>query len=270
MLIKDAQMLLRSAGYYHDAIDGDYGPKTRKAVEIVGNNRGGWPTEWSEARRIVAAGQAVLNAMGHEAGVVDGLPGHNTSEALVAYYGHDVTQNVVDMGSSTHKSRKSQTSRDLPRETQAELRRFYGPPGGPNCTAGRVKLQYPMVLAWDTDTKINSFACHILVQELMTGVFAQALEQYGTEKFERLGLNIFGGCFNNRNKRLGSTKSTHAWGIAVDLDPLKNRLRWDSSRASFAREEYVPFWRIVEAFGATSLGRAENRDWMHFQFADRN
>ncbi len=58
----------------------------------------------------------------------------------------------------------------------------------------------------------------------------------------------------------------HAWGIAVDLDPERNPLRWGRDRASFAASAYEPFWTIVEAAGAPSLGRACNRDWMHFQF----
>ena len=62
-------------------------------------------------------------------------------------------------------------------------------------------------------------------------------------------------------------QSMHAWGIAVDLDPINNQLRWGKDRASFARPEFEPFWKIVEANGATSLGRAQNRDWMHYQFA---
>jgi hypothetical protein len=67
--------------------------------------------------------------------------------------------------------------------------------------------------------------------------------------------------------RGGTALSMHAWGIAVDLDPINNQLRWGKDRASFARPEYLPFWKIVEAHGATSLGRAKNYDWMHFQFA---
>ena len=69
--------------------------------------------------------------------------------------------------------------------------------------------------------------------------------------------------------RGGSRKSTHAWGIAVDLDPENNRLRWGCDRALFARNEYKAFWEIVEDHGATSLGRSANYDWMHFQFADQ-
>ena len=68
--------------------------------------------------------------------------------------------------------------------------------------------------------------------------------------------------------RGAKTWSMHAYGIAVDLDPERNQLKWGRDKAVFARPEYVPFWNIVESEGATSLGRARNYDWMHFQFAN--
>jgi len=67
--------------------------------------------------------------------------------------------------------------------------------------------------------------------------------------------------------RGGSSWSMHSWGTAVDLDPDRNRLRWNSSKAFLARSEYKPFWEIVESEGWTSLGRERNFDWMHFQSA---
>ena len=65
-----------------------------------------------------------------------------------------------------------------------------------------------------------------------------------------------------------TTTSTHAWGVAVDVDPERNQLRWDKSRAKLALPEYEPWWKIVESYGATSLGRRRNYDWMHFQLCN--
>ena len=59
----------------------------------------------------------------------------------------------------------------------------------------------------------------------------------------------------------------HSWGIAVDLNPAQNRLKWDDKKAVFAKPVYLPFWEIVESYGGVSLGREKNFDWMHFQFA---
>ena len=84
----------------------------------------------------------------------------------------------------------------------------------------------------------------------------------------RLGLDLFGGCFNYRPMRGGTALSMHSWGIAYDGDPERNQLRWGRDRAEFAKPAFDPFWAIVEAHGAVSLGRARNYDWMHFQFAN--
>lgn len=144
---------------------------------------------------------------------------------------------------------------------------FYGPAGGPACTAGRCVLPFAFPLAWDDSQKVTQFACHAKVAGALTGIFADAAAHYGETEFRRLRLDRFGGCYNYRAMRGGTSLSMHSWGIAVDLDPMFNQLTWGRDRASFARPEFEPFWRIVEAAGATSLGRAANRDFMHFQFA---
>lgn len=151
--------------------------------------------------------------------------------------------------------------------TQAEVRKFFGEPGSPACTSGKVDLPFPMYIAWDTDTTIKRFSCHAKVADALERIFKATLKHYGAGDLHKLGLDLFGGCYNYRKMRGGDSWSMHSWGIAVDLDPSNNQLRWGSDRARFARPEYVPFWNIVEAEGAVSLGRARNYDWMHFQFA---
>jgi len=265
MNANDVQRLLTAANYYDGAIDNDPGPNTMRAVGIVERNAGGWPSSWPKARRIVAAGQAILNAMGHEAGKVDGLVGHNTREALAAF---DAVQHGQDP--SFHRPEPHIVhATDWPMNTRSELSAFYGEAGGSQCTAGKVRLPIPFVIAWSPTQTVTRFSCHHLVEDEMTSLFRQAVSHYGEDEYRRLRLDRFGGCFNDRKMRGGSRKSTHAWGVAVDLDPENNRLRWGRDRALFARPEYKAFWEIVEDHGATSLGRSANYDWMHFQFADQ-
>jgi len=47
----------------------------------------------------------------------------------------------------------------------------------------------------------------------------------------------------------------------------RNQLKWDHTRASFARPEYEKWFHLWEEEGALSLGRARDYDWMHVQFA---
>lgn len=150
---------------------------------------------------------------------------------------------------------------------QADVRAFYGEPGNPACTAGIADLPFPMRIAWDTNSIIRRFRCHSKVEKSFETIFQQTLAHYGEAKIKALGLDLFGGCYNLRQMRGGKAWSMHSWGIAIDLDPSNNQLKWNKTKARFARPDYEPFWRIVEAQGAVSLGRARDFDWMHFQFA---
>ena len=151
-----------------------------------------------------------------------------------------------------------------PQQTQAAVRDFYGSVG---THLTRLELPYVHKLAWDKTRRVRRYACHEKVHDSLGRVLAKILETYGEEGIEELGLNLFGGCFNKRKKKGGSTWSMHSWGIAVDYHPEENRFRWGWDRAVFARPEYDEWWAIWEAEGWTSLGRTRNFDWMHIQAA---
>lgn len=75
----------------------------------------------------------------------------------------------------------------------------------------------------------------------------------------------YGGCYMYRAQRLAAKLSTHAWGIALDLDPANNELGipWDGGKIMLSS-------LIVETFeeaGWTWGGRWERPDCMHMQFA---
>lgn len=150
--------------------------------------------------------------------------------------------------------------------TRAAIVQVFGEAAGPDCTAGRCTLPMPFELAWDTSQKLMSFACHRLLSDVLTSIFDQAFRHYGETQFNLLDLDQFGGCFAHRAMRGGTSLSVHSWGAAVDLDPKRNQLKWGRDKAAFARPDYEAWWQIVEAHGAFSLGRVQNRDWMHFQF----
>ena len=130
-----------------------------------------------------------------------------------------------------------------------------------------IKLPYIMRLAWETNTTVSTMRCHKLVAEPLVRIFQAALDHYGMEKIRELGLDLYGGCFNNRSIIGGKATSMHAWGIAVDMDPDRNGLNIPAPKAVLSGPEYAAFWRFVEAEGAVSLGRSRDYDWMHFQFA---
>lgn len=128
-----------------------------------------------------------------------------------------------------------------------------------------ITLPYPMRLAWDLETKVTRMRCHNLVADNFLQVFRDLEQHYGYDEIVRLGIDLFGGCFNYRRMRGGTSWSTHAWGIAIDLDPARNKLRETSATARFARPEYKPMIDIFYKHGFESLGVEKNYDWMHFQ-----
>jgi len=132
----------------------------------------------------------------------------------------------------------------------------------------KIQLPYPMRLAWDTDTTVTTMMCHKLVADKLKAAFTDILAEYGFKKIRELGIDLFGGCFNYRKMIGGSAWSMHAWGIAVDLDPGRNKLKETSKTARFARPEYKPMIDIFYKNGFESLGREKNYDWMHFQIKD--
>jgi hypothetical protein len=86
MNLTDAQTALAAAKFYAGKIDGRDGPMTQGAViaalrSAIGTAGDDWPAD----RRLVGAVQAALNALGHEAGAVDGRMGPKTSSALTAF-----------------------------------------------------------------------------------------------------------------------------------------------------------------------------------------
>lgn len=147
---------------------------------------------------------------------------------------------------------------------QKELLEFFGEPGD-NQT--RFSLPFEMRLSWDEEKIIKSFFCHKKVRDSLGKIYQNVFELYGSKEIERLRLDIFGGCYSNRKKRGGDNLSIHAFAAALDIDPNRNKLRWDHTKASLSQNVYEPFWREFEKEGWVSLGRSRNNDWMHAQAA---
>ena len=210
------------------------------------------PRAWGRKRREMAVFQLMLKDAGQEPGAIDGLYGPSTDYAYDKWRGVELPRKdeIPVVRKATHWP------------SYNHLTAFYGAPG-----KNQVMLvpDKPMRLAWDTRRHVRRFSCHRKVQDAFRGMIADTIREYGEAEWRRLGLDLFGGCLNVRRMRGGNRWSTHAWGVAIDLDPAHNRFRWNHRKARFARPEYEPFWRIVDSYGLVSLGRSRDFDWMHIQ-----
>jgi hypothetical protein len=85
-------------------------------------------------------------------------------------------------------------------------------------------------------------------------------------ELQRLGIDLFGGCVNVRTMRGSKTRwSRHAFGIAIDLDPARNQLRWGRDKAQFAKPEYKALIDIFYSNGFLNYGIEKNYDFQHFE-----
>lgn len=146
--------------------------------------------------------------------------------------------------------------------SNTQLYKLFGKPGK---NLVRVEFAYKMKLSWDNKVNISSTLCHKSVAKTVKSIFDSILNHYGKDEIERLRLNQFGGCYNHRLKRGGKTLSHHSWGIAIDLDPINNQLKWNHKKAKFAKDEYKPLMDIFYNHGWFNLGKEKNYDWMHFE-----
>lgn len=149
--------------------------------------------------------------------------------------------------------------------TTEQIKAKYGPPG--ESRLEYINLPYPMRIAWDKNTKVSRIRCHKLIAPNLLNVFKELLQVYGYDKIVELGIDLFGGCYNFRQMRGGSEWSRHSWGIAIDLDPERNQLKWNKAKAQFGKPEYQKMIDIFYKHGFLSLGWEKNYDWMHFEIA---
>lgn len=266
MQTRDVQELLKQAGYYNGQIDGDAGRQTMYAVAITESNARAMTVGWPEKRRLIAAGQRVLAAQGYSVGKADGIAGPRTARVL-----HEWREDQAqDEPAPTPTAPARPVAKPARWPTQSEVRSgksIFGKPGSADCTAGVILFPLQIEVAWAPGQMISHAACHRLAADTFTSIFAEAVRHYGERDFRALGLDQWGGCYNYRPTRGGSSLSMHAWGIAIDIDPLRNGLKVRRPIARLSQLDAEPFWRIVEAHGATSLGRARGYDWMHTQLA---
>ncbi len=121
---------------------------------------------------------------------------------------------------------------------------------------GRVSLPFPIPLAGNSSKLVKNLYCH----KKMIDVFPEVLAAVEKEKLKG-HIRTCGGCFNFRSKRNSDKISSHAWGIAIDLNPETNAL----GKPGDMSPEIVDIFRN---FGFKWGGDwpDKNKDPMHFQF----
>ena len=252
---RSVQRALAAAGAYPGPIDGAFGDASRKALPIaLTKARIDWKG-WTYPRCRIAYEQLMMRGAGIEVGDIDGRDGPQTRFALERW--QDLNRDVVAPAPIV-----AHQPTIWPR--QKDVQAFFGEPG-----TGLISLAlpYPLRLAWDPATKVEKMQIHRAVADSAHRAFMAELDVFGHDQIVALGMDLFGGCYQPRNMRGGTSLSMHAWGIAIDRDPVRNPLRADHTKANFAKPAYAPMFKIWAAEGWISLGRERDFDWMHQQAA---
>ena len=120
----------------------------------------------------------------------------------------------------------------------------------------RIALPFQFPLSWDESRIVDHITCHKLIAGSFTQVFAEIQNAGLQDK-----ITSFGGCFAFRPQRTGTKLSTHAWGIAIDLNPESNA---QGTAGSMDAGVIAIFKHAGFIWGGDWKGR--DRDPMHFQF----
>jgi len=232
------QQLLKDLDLYEGMIDGLIGPKTTKAIKRF----------------------QTLNGLSS-----DGLIGTDTIEV----FEEQLEENPANIKTPSIISNLKPSNRPYtiwPRETTESLTKFYGNVGTNQTT---IPVPYKMYLAWDLKKSISRITCHEKVADSLFTILENIKKSYSQEEIEKHGFNLFGGTLNVRKIRGGNRWSTHSWGIAIDLDPARNQLKWGPDKAYFAKPECREFLAIFKDQGWYSLGAEKKYDYMHMQACHR-
>ncbi len=119
-----------------------------------------------------------------------------------------------------------------------------------------IPLAFPIALSWDPSRRVTRITCNKHLESVFSDCF-QLIENSGLQQ----EITSFGGCFCFRPQRLGTKLSTHAWGIAIDLNP-------ESNAQGTAGNMHPGIVSIFRNAGFTWGGDwdGKSRDPMHFQF----
>lgn len=273
--IRSLQHELRQKGLLNEDVSGDVTDGTVAAADrLNANNAGLLDQDFSALavkRRITVALQICCAENGFDPGPFDGYFGPRTKHAATQLYRKI---NGIEVVEYEDLDPADVNPNGFPKETTAALNAHYGQLAS-QCKQGEIELTrvdcpWRMPLDWDMSKARTSFYVNVLVAESLERIVNKVFDHYGLAEIERLGLNRFSGDYNPRKITGGSRCSTHAWGISIDFYGSRNELKRTTASTpppTLSHPDLNDWWECWEEEGWYSLGRMEDRDWMHIQAA---
>jgi hypothetical protein len=184
--------------------------------------------------------QRRISDAGFQLGEIDGFWGPKSQKACEAYI-----RSLMPLGK-------------WPRSSQSELQAFYGSPGDESQLVS-ITFPYPMLYE---GKKVASTRVHRKCADSLMQVLRKIGLRYAADSSVMDAAQDYGGIYNNRPMRGGSTPSLHARGAAIDLDADDN-----GNKVAWPTGADMPL-EVIEEFakeGWTSAAVFWGRDAMHFQ-----
>ena len=150
------------------------------------------------------------------------------------------------------------TPNPWPFSTREGLRDFYGEPGD---VGNLVPISFPFPMFYG-DKLVTKSRCHKKVHDSLMRILTSLGTFEGGTREILDPVSDYGGIYNFRNKRGGTSLSVHAWGAAIDLDADDN-----SFRDPWPLVADMPL-EVMEEFakeGWQSAGAFWGYDAMHFE-----
>lgn len=127
----------------------------------------------------------------------------------------------------------------------------------------KIELPFALHLFGNENSEVKKISCHEKCADAMQAVFHRLADVYTTTKDRKeAGILDYYGVYNPRSIRNGTVWSMHAYAIAIDLDPHRNK-----NRSHWPTISKMPI-EVMECFakeGFLAAGAFWNRDAMHFQ-----
>ena len=133
----------------------------------------------------------------------------------------------------------------------------------------RIEVPYKLKLyERSAPATLSRISVHELIADYVAAALHRIHEIYGDKEIERLGLNVYSGCYNARPIRGGKDWSKHAFAIALDWLAQENGLHTPFAKSTFGRPEYKEFLDSWQMSGFLNLGRLASygRDAMHMEW----
>jgi hypothetical protein len=145
------------------------------------------------------------------------------------------------------------------------IREVYGDAVADGSNQVSFKPCTPFYIAWNTNHEVGSFLCHEKVSYSLNNIIIDLKYHYGEDELKKLGIPIFGGCYNYQKVRGGNRFCTHSWGVALSLNPRANFYEFDKSKALFAKPEYKYLMDSFYKYGWFNEGIELGKNYGHFQ-----